>query len=225
MFSIGGDGTFLEAVSYVRDKGIPIVGVNTGRLGFLADISQDQISQAMNAIINKEFDVEERSLIKVETNSAQSIDFPYALNEMTCHKMDTSSMITIHTFIDGEFLNSYWADGLIVATPTGSTAYSLSAGGPILTPSSSNFIITPLAPHNLTVRPLVIPDKHVIKMVIEGRGVNYLATLDSHSHILPYNVEITLRKADFSVKVIKLKTHSYFSTLRNKLMWGADRRN
>ena len=225
VFSIGGDGTFLEAVSFVREKGIPIVGVNTGRLGFLADIPRDQIPQGMNAIINKEFDIEERSLIKMETNSEQSIEFPFAMNEMTCHKMDTSSMITIHTYIDGEFLNSYWADGLIIATPTGSTAYSLSAGGPILTPSSTNFIITPLAPHNLTVRPLVIQDDHVIKMVIEGRGVNYLATLDSHSYILPYHVEITLRKAEFSAKIIKLKTHSYFSTLRNKLMWGADRRN
>jgi len=225
MISIGGDGTFLEAVSFLRDKGIPIIGVNTGRLGFLADIPKEEISQAMKAVINKEYYIEERSLIKVETNSIVPIDFPYALNEMTCHKMDTSSMITIHTFVDEQFLNSYWADGLIISTPTGSTAYSLSAGGPILSPNSSNFIITPLAPHTLTVRPLVIPDSHSIRMVIEGRGANYLATVDSLSHVLDYNVEITLRKAEFSIKIIKLKTHSYFATLRNKLMWGVDKRN
>jgi len=225
-FSIGGDGTFLDAVTLVQDSGIPIVGVNSGRLGFMADIAQDEIPAAISDIFKGNFSIEERTLLKVKTSDNGLFkDFNYALNEFTVHKKDSASMITIHTYIDGEYLNSYWADGLIIATPTGSTAYSLSVGGPILIPNTQNFVISPISPHNLTVRPIVVPNYQEITLKVEGRSDSYLASLDSRSVSFEALNELKISKADFKIKVLKLKTHSFYSTLRNKLMWGVDKRN
>jgi NAD+ kinase len=225
-FSIGGDGTFLDAVTVVQDSGIPIVGVNSGRLGFMADIAQDEIPAAISNILEGNFSIEERTLLKVQTgDNGLFKDFNYALNEFTVHKKDSASMITIHTYIDGEYLNSYWADGLIIATPTGSTAYSLSVGGPILIPNTQNFVISPISPHNLTVRPIVVPNQQEITLKVEGRSDSYLASLDSRSVSFEALIELKISKADFKIKVLKLNTHSFYSTLRNKLMWGVDKRN
>ncbi len=225
-FSIGGDGTFLDAVTVVQDSGIPIVGVNSGRLGFMADIAQDEIPVAIANILDGNFSIEERTLLKVQTGGEGLFkDFNYALNEFTVHKKDSASMITIHTYIDGEYLNSYWADGLIISTPTGSTAYSLSVGGPILIPNTQNFVISPISPHNLTVRPIVVPNQQEISLKVEGRSDSYLASLDSRSVSFETLNELKISKADFKIKVLKLNTHSFYSTLRNKLMWGVDKRN
>lgn len=225
-FSIGGDGTFLNAVTLVQDSGIPIVGVNSGRLGFMADIAQDEIPAAIANILEGNFSIEERTLLKVQTkDNGLFKDFNYALNEFTVHKKDSATLITIHTYIDGEYLNSYWADGLIIATPTGSTAYSLSVGGPILIPNTQNFVISPISPHNLTVRPIVVPNQQEITLKVEGRSDSYLASLDSRSVSFEASNELKISKADFKIKVLKLNTHSFYSTLRNKLMWGVDKRN
>ena len=225
-FSIGGDGTFLDAVTYVRDSGIPLVGINSGRLGFMADIAQDEIPQALSDLFNGEFSIEERSLLQlVSSKNGLFEEFNYALNEFTVHKKDSASMITIHTYLNNEYLNSYWADGLIIATPTGSTAYSLSVGGPILIPNTQNFIISPISPHNLTVRPIVVPNFHEITLRVEGRSETYLASLDSRSCIFESSIELKIQKSDFQIKVLKLKSHSFYGTLRNKLMWGVDKRN
>ena len=225
LFSIGGDGTFLETISFIRNSGIPIVGINSGRLGFLANISKEEISKAINDIFNDKYSFVERTLIKLETPNNLFGDFNYALNELTVLKKDTSSMITIHTYMNNEFLNTFWADGLIISTPTGSTAYSLSVGGPILIPGSENFLITPIAPHNLTVRPIVVPDKNKITIKVEGREKNYLASLDYRSEVFDSSIELQVMKADFKIKILNLHNHSYFNTLRNKLMWGVDKRN
>lgn len=224
--SIGGDGTFLDAVTYVRDSGVPIVGINSGRLGFMADIAQDEIPQALEDIMAGEYDIEERNLLQVETSKNGLFEeFNYALNEFTVHKKDTASMITIHTYLNNEYLNSYWADGLIIATPTGSTAYSLSVGGPILIPNTQNFIISPISPHNLSVRPIVVPNYHEITLRVEGRSESYLASLDSRSCTFDSSIELKIKRSDFTIKVLKLKSHSFYGTLRNKLMWGVDKRN
>lgn len=226
LFSIGGDGTFLDAVTVVQDSGIPMVGINSGRLGFMADIAQDEIPQALRDIFSGLYGLEERTLLQLSTSVNGLFDeFNFALNEFTVHKKDTSSMITIHTFLDDEYLNSYWADGLIIATPTGSTAYSLSVGGPIMVPNTQNFILSPISPHNLTVRPIVVPNHQVITLKVEGRSPTYLASLDSRSTDFDTSVELKVRRAPFCVKVIKLKSHNFYSTLRNKLMWGVDKRN
>ncbi|MBI5219014.1 MAG: NAD kinase [Bacteroidia bacterium] len=225
LFSIGGDGTYLEAVSFIRDSNIPIVGINSGRLGFLANISQDNLSNALDEIFNSRFSIENRTLIKLESKLSLFNDFNYALNEFTVHKKDSSSMITIQAYLNNEYLNTYWADGLIVSTPTGSTAYSMSAGGPIVTTNSETFIIAPLAPHNLTVRPIVIPDNYELRIRVEGRDTNYLVSLDYRSEVVDSSVDFLLTRAKFSVKSIKLQSLSYFETLRNKLMWGIDTRN
>jgi len=226
MFSIGGDGTFLECVSYVRDCDIPIVGINSGRLGFLANISKEDLPSALKSIFNKFYTIEERTLLEVQTSSGEQFkDFSYALNEVTVQKRDSGSMITIHVYMNDLFLNSYWADGLIISTPTGSTAYSLSVGGPIIVPGSQNFVITPIAPHNLTVRPLVVPDNNELTLKIESRAENYLASLDYHTEIIDTSVILTVKAADYKVKILKLDNISFFSTLRAKLMWGLDKRN
>lgn len=224
-FSIGGDGTFLEALSFVRDSGIPMVGINSGRLGFLADVAQAELEFAMEKFFAGEFKLQPRSLIKLENESGLFSDFPYALNEFTVHKQETSQMITVHVEVGGDFLNSYWADGLIVSTPTGSTAYSLSVGGPIITPVSSNFVIAPIAPHNLAIRPVVISDSEEITLSVEGRGGLYMASLDSR--FVPFETETIwkIRKAPFFVNVLKFDHQSFYETLRNKLSWGADKRN
>lgn len=225
IFSIGGDGTFLQSVLQIRNFSVPVIGVNSGRLGFLADISEDQVNDALLNIFNKNYKVIERSMLEVEFSDRENLDFNYALNEMTVLKTDNSSMLNVKAYVDGEFLNNYWADGLIIATPTGSTAYSLSVGGPILTPDSENIIITPLAPHNLTIRPIVVPDNGVITLKVEGRGANYLTSLDSRSVAVEFSTVITVKKAQFKLKTLQLPGQPFFNTLRSKLMWGIDRRN
>ncbi|WP_291855637.1 NAD kinase [Marinilabilia sp.] len=225
LFSIGGDGTFLEAVTFVRDSGIPIVGINSGRLGFLADISRDELPAALEEIEQGRYKVKELSLLQVTSPVDLIGDFNFALNEFAVHKQDSSSMITIHTYLDDEYLNSYWADGLIVSTPTGSTAYSLSVGGPIMHPASQGIIITPIAPHNLTVRPLVVPDNMELTLKVEGRGGKFLASLDSRSVVVEEGTELRIKKAGFPIRIVERTDQSFYSTLRNKLMWGADRRN
>lgn len=225
IFSVGGDGTFLHSVLNIRNFDIPVVGVNSGRLGFLADISEDQVQNALSNIFNHNYILMERSMLQVEFSGMENMDFNFALNEMTVLKTDNSSMINIYAYLDKELLNNYWADGLIIATPTGSTAYSLSVGGPILTPDSENFVITPLAPHNLTVRPLVVPDNYEIKLKVEGRGTHFLTSLDFRSVAVDLATIITVKKAGFKLKTLQLPGQTFFSTLRNKLMWGIDRRN
>ncbi len=225
LFSIGGDGTFLKSVLTLKNKSIPVVGINLGRLGFLSDVSREDTDQAIDLILNERYEIERRSVLQVQGHNGLFGDFNYALNEIAVTKLDTSSMISIHTYLDDDYLNTYWADGLIVSTPTGSTAYSLSVGGPILTPNSQNFIISPIAPHNLTVRPIVVPDHNKLTLKVEGRGAQFLASLDSRSKAIDFPGELHIHKADFHVKTLKLEGHSFFSTLRNKLMWGADRRN
>ncbi len=225
LFSIGGDGTFLEAVTFVRDRGIPMVGINSGRLGFLADISRHELPSALAEIIEGRYRIQELPLLELLNPPRVMGDFKYALNELAVHKRDSSSMITIHTYLNQEFLNSYWADGLIVSTPTGSTAYSLSVGGPIMHPASHGIIITPIAPHNLTVRPLVVPDDMELTLKVEGRGGKFLASMDSRSTVIDDSLELKIRKAGFSIKVVERENQSFYATLRNKLMWGVDKRN
>ena len=224
MISIGGDGTILDTASLVGEKEIPIIGINSGRLGFLANISREEISTALDALIAGNFSYDERSLREITKPANLFGSFNAALNEITIQKKD-STMITINVFLNNEFVNTYWADGLIISTPTGSTAYSLSVGGPIISPLSETFIISPIAPHNLTVRPLVVPDKHEIKLTINGRGKSFLLSMDSHSVELDSTTEIILKKSETIVKLVKLNHQDFYSTLRNKLLWGLDKRN
>lgn len=225
LITIGGDGTFLNALSEIKLKNIPLLGINTGRLGFLADISPNEIEQTLMAIANNEYKIEHRSILQTQLEPNQNIQFPFAINDLTVHKRDTSSMIVVHAYIDDIFLANYWADGLIIATPTGSTAYSMSAGGPIVSPDSNSLIITPIASHNLTVRPLVIPDHHKISLKIESRDSKFLLSLDSRSFVIDETLEVQVKTTKNKVSLIKLNNHSYYSTLRNKLMWGVDNRN
>lgn len=223
--SIGGDGTFLKMVKYIRASCVPIMGINTGRLGFLANTSRDDLETVLEKIKNKEYVFQERSLLKVTTAENIFGDDNFALNELAVHKKDTSSMITVHAHLDEKYLNSYWADGLIVATPTGSTAYSLSCGGPIITPGCAVHILSPIAPHNLNVRPVVVPDHMPIKLTVDGRDRKYLLTLDSTSKSIKNGAEVYLEKANFMINVIKFEENNFLDTIRNKMMWGLDRRN
>ena len=225
MVSVGGDGTLLETVTYVRNTQIPILGVNTGRLGFLATVSQDNISEAIDAIYQNNFHYDYRSLIALDSQTKLPDDLNFALNEFTVIKQDTSAMIVVHTYIDGMFLNSYWSDGLIISTPTGSTGYSLSCGGPVVSPHSNNFIITPVSPHNLTVRPLVVSENSVISLQAESRSKNFLLSLDSRAYTMSTSCELTVRKSDFQVRLIKFHGNGFLDTLRQKLNWGLDVRN
>ncbi|MCF6183012.1 MAG: NAD kinase [Bacteroidales bacterium] len=225
VFSIGGDGTFLDAVSFVRNTEVPIVGINSGRLGFLANISKEEIPQALKAIFENRYITEDRTLLEVKTDKKYFKDFNFALNEVTVLKRDSGSMITIKVYVNGEYLNTYWADGLILATPTGSTAYSLSLGGPIVVPGSSNFIITPIAPHNLTVRPIVLPDNYDITIKVSGRAENYLLSIDSQSVVVEKNTKICIKAADFKIKTVRIEGNTFFDNIRDKLMWGFDKRN
>jgi NAD+ kinase len=224
MLSIGGDGTFLETVSIVGDKSIPIIGFNTGRLGFLSNIAREEIIESIDAIIQKRTSIEERTLLEVDSGGLLFRNFKYAFNEITIQKTRTS-MISIHAWVNGEYLNSYWADGLIVCTPSGSTAYSLSVGGPIMSPDSGTFIISPIAPHNLAVRPIILPDNCEITLKAESRENILQASADYLSEVYSGKLELKLRKAPFTVKILRLDSNSFFSTLRNKLLWGADKRN
>jgi NAD+ kinase len=223
--SIGGDGTILEAMTMVRDSGIPIMGINIGRLGFLSSISKDEILPAVDKVLAGDFQLDARALIKLSQPPGLFGDMNYALNELTITRKDSTSLIVTHVYIDDMFLNSYWADGLIISTPTGSTAYSLSSGGPILTPGSENFVITPIAPHNLTVRPVVIPDKAKIKIIVEGREDHFLVSLDSRRAIIHSNFELIVEKTDFKVNLLQMKGRNFFMTIREKLKWGLDARN
>ncbi len=225
LLSIGGDGTFLESVTFVINNGIPIAGINSGRLGFLANISKNDMTLALEKILNKSYSFEERELIQLETPENHFKTNNFALNELTVQKTDSSSMITIHVYLDGQFLNTYWADGLIIATATGSTAYSLSAGGPIVAPNGHNYIITPLAPHNLSIRPIIIPNHHVLTLKIEGRDQNYLVSLDHKHKVFSNSVELKIKKSKFKLKMLKHDDRTFYSTLREKLMWGLDKRN
>jgi len=225
IFSIGGDGTFLESILYAKPHNIPIVGINTGRLGFLAYISKTEIGNAIDELFQNEFSIESRTVLSLHMDDNPFSPDNYALNEITVMKRDTSSMISIHVYINSEFLSTYWADGLIIATPTGSTAYSLSAGGPIIVPGSGNFVITPIAPHNLTIRPIVVSDNNVIKIIVESRSASFLAALDYRHMAMEAPRQLIVQKSDFAVKMVKLNNSSFYNTLRNRLLWGADKRN
>lgn len=224
VFSIGGDGTFLRTASIVQKKNIPILGINTGRLGFLADISDEDLEQTLNDLIHGKYRIEERTQLTLSTEHKCFEGYNYALNEIAILKQDTASMLTIHAHINGEYLTSYQSDGLIVATPTGSTAYSMSVGGPIMIPSSSGFILTAIAPHSLTTRPLVVPDNSIITLDIESRNRNFLVSLDGRSNVLTSETCLEIRKGNHSLKVVKRIGHTFYETLRQKLMWGADSR-
>lgn len=226
VISIGGDGTILRAATYVRDSGIPILGVNAGRLGFLAKVQKESIESFLQIVLEKKYSITERTLLSMECSPAlsqMSVDF--AMNEVAVSRKDTTSMITIETFLNGEYLNSYWADGLIIATPTGSTGYSLSCGGPILTPDVKALVITPIAPHNLNARPLVIPDDTEITLKVSGREEQYLVSLDSRITSVNNNAVLKIKKTPFRINMVEIPEETFFKTLRNKLLWGEDKRN
>lgn len=227
MFTIGGDGTILRAVTFIRSSNIPIVGINTGRLGFLATIQKENILKAVELLIKKEYKLKERTLLSVSTSpkidSLASLNF--ALNEVSVSRKNTASMITIKTFLDEEFLNSYWADGLIISTPTGSTGYSLSCGGPIITPRAKSVVLTPIAPHNLNARPLVIPDDTTIRFTVSGRENEFFLSLDSRITTINNHTKITVNKSDFNLKMVQFNEQTFLKTLRKKLLWGQDTRN
>lgn len=226
-FSIGGDGTFLRSITFVRDLNIPIIGINTGRLGFLATIQKEYIDKAVNQILQKKYILVERSLISVKTNKTNEDieELNFALNEISVSRKNTASMITVETFLDDEYLTTYWSDGLIIATPTGSTGYSLSCNGPIISPQSKNIVLTPIAPHSLSVRPLVIPDKTKIECQIESRASEVLLTLDSRITTISNTTKIFIEKCDFTIKTVQLIDQTFIKTLREKLLWGEDKRN
>ena len=225
LLSIGGDGTLLKAVTFVRESNIPIMGINTGRLGFISSISAGQIDDAINDILKANFKINERALLELTTENNLFKDKNFALNEVAISKKDTSSMIRIDAFVDDEFLNTYWADGLVISTPTGSTGYSLSCGGPIIMPGTNNIIVTPNAPHNLNVRPIVLNDTSVLKLKVDDRDQLALVSLDSRSRAFDSDTELLIKKADFKIKLIQPQDNSFTSTIRNKLMWGLDKRS
>lgn len=224
-FSFGGDGTILNAMSFIQDLEIPIVGVNMGRLGFLANFKKDEIFKEIDSILNGEFTISKRSIIKITTAHPNNIDFPYALNDVTLSRQETTSMITIDSYINNDFLNVFWGDGLIISTPTGSTAYSLSCGGPIISPSNGNFVITPIAPHNLNVRPLIVSDDSKVKLIVESRSPQFTLSLDSRLYYMDIGNEISLEKGEFCLNLIVPNNFSFYETIRQKLLWGIDKRN
>jgi len=225
--SFGGDGTILRATTYVKDIGIPIVGVNTGRLGFLATFKKEDVRKVVQEFVKSEYTIVERSLVTVSdsSNIPEFADLNFALNEVTVSRKDTTSMITVETYLNDEYLTSYWADGLIIATPTGSTGYSLSCGGPVIVPTAKSLVLTPIAPHNLNARPLVISDDTTIRLKVSGREENHLVSLDSRIASVSNGQEIEIRKANFTIKLIEYTSESFLKTLRNKMLWGQDKRN
>jgi NAD+ kinase len=225
IMSLGGDGTLLDTVTFVKDSGIPVLGINYGRLGFLANISREELHVAVQALVNRTYVLDKRTLIHLDANIPLFETGPYALNEFTLHKKDTSPMIKIHTYLNGEFLNTYWADGLIVATPTGSTGYSLSCNGPVVFPDTGSFVITPVSPHNLNIRPIVVPDDNVISFEVEGRTDGFLCSLDSRRELVPKEIQLAVRKENFMINLVRLNENNFLQTLRNKLSWGLDKRN
>lgn len=222
--SVGGDGTFLRTAARVNKQNIPILGINTGRLGFLADVSNNEIEETLEEIFKNYYKIEERTLLCLHTEGRAFRGYNYALNEVAILKRDTSSMITIHTSLNDEYLTSYQADGLVIATPTGSTAYSMSVNGPIILPQSNNVVLSPVAPHSLNVRPLVIPDSYEITLGVESRNEYFLVSLDGRSEIFPTGIQLRISKANYTTKIIKRYNHTFYQTLRDKLMWGADTR-
>lgn len=225
VISLGGDGTLLDTVILVKNKNIPVLGINFGRLGFLAGIGRKELHTAVRALVNRTYVIDKRSLIHLDGNKQLFDGVPYGLNEFAIHKTDTSPMIKIHTYLNGEFLNTYWADGVIVATPTGSTGYSLSCGGPIVFPDSSSFVITPVAPHNLNVRPLVVPDNNIISFEVEGRAESFICALDSRKEIVDKKIQLAVRREAFYINLVRLNENNFLQTLREKLSWGLDTRN
>jgi NAD+ kinase len=225
LISFGGDGTLLDTLSLIREKRIKIVGINAGRLGFLASIGREDIPSAIRAMVQRSYVEDRRSLIHLDGSQPLFGDVPYALNEFTIHKKDQGSMIKIHTYLNGEFLNTYWADGLIVATPTGSTGYSLSCQGPVVFPDAQNFVITPIAPHNLNVRPIIVPDSNIISFEIESRSEQVICSLDARREVVSKDIRLAVRKESFDIGLLRLSEDNFLQTLRNKLTWGLDKRN
>ncbi|MDA3614428.1 NAD kinase [Polluticaenibacter yanchengensis] len=225
VISLGGDGTVLDCACLIKDKKIPLVGINFGRLGFLANIGKEQIRLAIKALVEGEFTIDQRSLIHVDGSDPIFSDAPFGLNELVIYKQDGVSTIKVHTYINGEFLNTYWCDGLIVSTPTGSTGYNLSCNGPILFPENSCFVITPIAPHHLNVRPLVVADSNVISFEIETRSSHYVCSVDTRREVISKHVHVAVRKEDFTIGLIRFNDNTFLETLRNKLGWGVDKRN
>jgi len=225
IISLGGDGTLLDTITLVRNKDISIMGINFGRLGFLASIGRPELKVAVKAIAKRTYVVDKRTMIHLDADIPMFGNVPYALNEFSIHKRDVASMIKIHTYLNGEFLNTYWADGLIVATPTGSTGYSLSCNGPVVFPDSGSFVITPVAPHNLNVRPIIVPDDNIISFEIESRSDQVICALDSRREIVNKNVQLAVRKEAFEINLVRLSENNFLQTLRNKLTWGLDKRN
>lgn len=223
--SLGGDGTLLDTITLVRDKNIAIMGINFGRMGFLASIGRDELRVAVKAMVQRTYVVDKRSLIHLESSQPLFGHVPYALNDFSIHKRDVASMIKIHTYLNGEFLNTYWADGLIVATPTGSTGYSLSCNGPVVFPDSESFVITPVAPHNLNVRPIIVPDSTIISFEIESRADQIICALDSRRQLVNKDVQLAIRREKFDISLVRLSENNFLQTLRNKLTWGLDKRN
>jgi NAD+ kinase len=222
---MGGDGTILDATTLVRDSGVPILGINTGRLGFLANVAKEEIKTAVHDLLSGNYSIDQRTMLAIDTEANLFGDMNFALNEVTISRKDTTSMITIHTYLDDKFLCSYWADGLIISTPTGSTGYSLSCGGPIIMPGSENFILTPIAPHNLNIRPFVINEKNRISLRVEGRSTEFLVSLDSRTMTIDDSVELKVRKNEFKIGLVETHAQDFMRTLRNKLYWGMDKRN
>lgn len=225
LLSLGGDGTLLDTLALVRDSQIPVIGINFGRLGFLASINKSEINAAIKALVNGEYSIDKRSILSVDSKKSLFGEVNFALNDITIHRRDNSAMMIIHAYMDGEFINSYWADGLIIASPTGSTAYSLSCGGPIILPNSQNFVITPVAPHNLNVRPIVVPDDVTLTFEVDARSTKFLVTCDSRTETVDRTVKINISKAKFKLNLIRLNNETFLTTLRNKLLWGIDTRN
>ena len=225
LFSFGGDGTMLDSLEYVRDTAIPVFGINTGRLGFLASVSQNETIDAIKKILDGDYEVEKRSLLELVGEEKRFNGINFALNELSVMRKDGSSLIVIQVFVDDKLLNTYWADGLILATPTGSTAYSLSVGGPIVAPNNDSFLITPISAHNLSVRPVVISDKSVVKIKVDGRCDAYDLNLDSRTKLVDKSLELEIKKADFSFNMVKMPDKDFFEAIRKKLLWGNDVRN
>ena len=222
LISVGGDGTMLDAVTFIGDSGVPVMGINLGRMGFLSSIHKEEIDEAITALLNGQIRIEKRSLLRLETKERLFGEFNYALNELTVNKKDTGSMILVYVYVNNTLLNAYWGDGIIIATPTGSTAYSLSCNGPIIAPDSENFVITPIATHNLTVRPVVIPDSCEIKVRVEGRMSQFLVGLDSRYETIDASTEMTITKESFQINLVQRPNDNFFTTIRQKLMWGKD---
>ncbi|RZK50501.1 MAG: NAD kinase [Pedobacter sp.] len=225
VLSLGGDGTLLDTIALIRNAMIPVVGINLGRLGFLASINKSEIALAIKALVEGEYTLDKRVVLSLESDNKLFTDENFALNDITIHRRDNSAMMIIHAYMNGEFVNSYWADGLIIATPTGSTAYSLSCGGPIIFPNAKSFVITPIAPHNLNVRPVIVPDDVVLTFEIEARSKKFLLSCDSRTETVDRSVKVTISKSNFEVNLVRLNNESYLKTLRNKLLWGIDTRN